>query len=65
MNIPHYDSWKLSSGRDNEKVSCTCVHCNGEIYKGEVFYYLNSDSLCEDCIVDYVKENMARRMEAK
>ncbi len=65
MNIPNYDSWKLSSGRDNEKVSCTCAHCNGEIYRGEIFYSLNYINLCESCIEDYVKENMARRVEAK
>lgn len=41
-----------------------CDHCGGEIYEGEEIYEIDGDVVHEDCLLDYVKENMAVKKEA-
>lgn len=64
IDIPNYDSWKLSSGLEGEKVYCECSHCDGEIYVGEEYYSIDGEALHEDCLDDYVKDHVAEHMTA-
>lgn len=41
-----------------------CDYCGGEIYEGEEVYEIDGDVVHEDCLLDYVKENMAVKKEA-
>ena len=55
MNIPSYDSWKLASGLESERVCCTCDSCGQEIYSGEDYYIFDGqDNLHEECLTDYI-----------
>ena len=47
-----------------DKVFCYCDHCGGEIYDGEEYYEIKGDLVHEDCLLDYVKENLATKKEA-
>lgn len=47
-----------------DKVFAMCDHCGGEIYEGEEYYEIDGDLIHEDCLLDYVKENLAIRKEA-
>ena len=57
--IPNYDSWKLSSGRDDEKIFCHCGQCSREIYNGEGYFTIDDNRICEDCLEEYVKDKIA------
>lgn len=47
-----------------DKVFGYCDHCDGEIYVGEVVYEIDGDIIHEDCLLDYVRDNLAVRREA-
>ena len=38
---------------DGVAVQCQC--CDGEIYQGENYYFINGDIFCEDCLEDYAR----------
>lgn len=59
-----YDTWKLSSGQDGERVFCNCHHCDGEIYVGEEYYLIEDDRVHEGCLAEYAKDHIAERMVA-
>lgn len=47
-----------------DKIFGYCAHCGGEIYEGEDIYIIDSEAVHEDCLLDYVRENIAVRKEA-
>lgn len=53
MTIPNYDSWKLSSGQDDEIVVCNCLECDGEIYDGEEAIAVDDGLVHEECFEGY------------
>lgn len=65
MDIPNYDSWKLSSGQEQLKVVLKCDHCDEEIFEGEEYFLLDGESLRSECIEGYVKNSLAERKIAE
>lgn len=47
-----------------DKIFGYCDHCGGEIYEGEEVYEIEGDIIHEDCLLDYVRKNLAVRKEA-
>lgn len=33
-----------------EHIVCNCIHCDGEIYRGETYYDIDGEPWCEDCV---------------
>lgn len=40
-------------------VRTVCDLCGGEIYWGEIFYRMDGETVCEDCIDDYARQILA------
>lgn len=38
-----------------EPVAACCDMCGGEIYKGEEYYQINGESVCDDCVERYAR----------
>ena len=36
-----------------------CDRCGGEICRGEVYYQVNGEAVCEDCLGDFAREFFA------
>lgn len=39
-------------GKCQESVIAHCDWCNSEISSGDVYYLLDNETICEDCIAD-------------
>ena len=39
------------------KTICSCDECGEDIYPGEIYYKIDGDCICEDCIVRYMNKN--------
>lgn len=38
-----------------EPVCACCDQCGGEIYGGEEYYFINGETVCENCFSDYAR----------
>lgn len=52
-DIPNYDSWKLSSGQEDEKVFDKCEQCGNEIYEGEEYLIAEDHNVHHECFEDF------------
>ena len=34
----------------------TCIICGYKVHEGEYFYLLNEECICDECILEYLKE---------
>ena len=44
-------------------IACYCGYCGGEIYEGEEIYDVDGDTIHEDCLLAYARENLAVKRE--
>lgn len=49
-NLEH--GWIVNDYESEDKEYCTCEWCGEPIYIGDIYYDLNGDKVCEDCIMD-------------
>lgn len=47
-----------------DRIFGRCEHCRGEIYEGDYIYEIDGIFVHEDCLEDYVRDNIATKMEA-
>lgn len=56
MNNEICPDFKLTPPDDNRQYVDLCCVCREPIHEGDYIYRLNGDAICEDCILDYVKQ---------
>ena len=37
------------------EISCKCSRCGWDIFKGDSYYEINNESICDECIRDFLK----------
>ena len=62
--MSYYDCPERPLDPPEDKVFGYCDHCGGEIYEGEEVYEIDGNIIHEDCLLDYVRENLAVKKEA-
>lgn len=41
---------------EENKARTTCNECGQDIYEGEIFYTINGENICVDCLGDFAEK---------
>lgn len=55
-NIMTYDAY-WGDIEKNAKPVLSCDECGEDIYPGEIYYKIDGDCICEECIVRYMNKH--------
>lgn len=44
---------------DGSAIAALCHLCGGEIYRGEEYWRINAQAVCEGCLEDYARQALA------
>jgi hypothetical protein len=53
FSLPNYDTWKLATPDQDEKVAFICDHCDEPIYVGESYIKTDDGRICDGCYEEF------------